>query len=206
MLISGVPGVRKAKVVVLGGGFVGTNACRMALGLGADVTVIDLSIDRLVELDELFSSHIKTVFSTTQAIMSEIEDADLVIGAVLIPGAAAPKLVSNELVAQMKPGSVLVDLAAESGGNIEGSAAGERREIAVAGGTVLLIGARDIQSDLAPDASKLYAMNCANFAALIMKEGDIVLNFEDELVSGSVVTHDGATVNERVAAVEGAHA
>jgi NAD(P) transhydrogenase subunit alpha len=78
---------------------------------------------------------------------------------------------------------------------------GERREIAVTGGSVLLIGARDIQSDLAPDASKLYAMNCANFAALIMKEGDIVLNFDDELVSGSVVTHDGVIVNERVAAV-----
>jgi len=99
---------------------------------------------------------------------------------------------------------VLVDLAAESGGNIEGSVPGERRAVEVTGGVVTLIGARDIQSDLGPDASKLYAMNCTNFAALIMKEGNIVLDFDDELVSGSVVTHDGAVVNERVAAaIEG---
>jgi NAD(P) transhydrogenase subunit alpha len=96
---------------------------------------------------------------------------------------------------------VLVDLAAESGGNIEGSAPGERRRVAVTGGEVTLIGARDIWSDLAPDASKLYAMNCANFTGLLSKEGDLVLDFSDELVSGSVVTHEGAVVNERVAAV-----
>jgi len=109
--------------------------------------------------------------------------------------------VTAAMVAAMKPGSVLVDLAAESGGNIEGSVPGERRAVEVTGGVVTLIGARDIQSDLAPDASKLYAMNCTNFAGLIMKEGNIVLDFDDELVSGSVVTHDGAVVNERVAAV-----
>ncbi len=119
VLISGVPGVRKAKVVVLGGGFVGTNACRMALGLGADVTVIDLSIDRLVELDELFSGGIKTVFSTTAAIEQEISDADLVIGAVLIPGAAAPKLIRREHLKLMQPGSVIVDVAVDQGGCVE---------------------------------------------------------------------------------------
>ena len=119
VLISGVPGVRKAKVVVLGGGFVGTNACRMVVGLGADVTVIDLSIDRLVELDELFSGHIKTIFSTTQAIEEEISDADLVIGAVLIPGAAAPKLIRREHLKKMRPGSVIVDVAVDQGGCVE---------------------------------------------------------------------------------------
>ena len=99
------------------------------------------------------------------------------------------------MVAAMKPGSVLVDLAAESGGNIEGSVAGERRAVAVdRADSSTLIGARDIQSDLAPDASKLYAMNCANFAALIMKEGELVLDFDDELVAGSAVTHDGRIV------------
>jgi alanine dehydrogenase len=119
VLISGVPGVRKAKVVVLGGGFVGTNACRMVVGLGADVTVIDLSIDRLVELDELFSGHIRTIFSTTQAIEEEISDADLVIGAVLIPGAAAPKLIRREHLKKMRPGSVIVDVAVDQGGCVE---------------------------------------------------------------------------------------
>ena len=119
VLISGVPGVRKAKVVILGGGFVGTNACRMVLGLGADVTVVDLSIDRLEELDELFNSHIKTVFSTTAAIEQEIADADLVIGAVLIPGAAAPKLIRREQLKLMRPGSVIVDVAVDQGGCVE---------------------------------------------------------------------------------------
>jgi len=119
VLISGVPGVRKAKVAVLGGGFVGTNACRMALGLGADVTVIDLSIDRLVELDEIFGGRIKTVFSTTHAIEEEIADADLVIGAVLIPGAAAPKLIRRGHLKRMRPGSVIVDVAVDQGGCVE---------------------------------------------------------------------------------------
>jgi alanine dehydrogenase len=119
VLISGVPGVRKAKVVVLGGGFVGTNACRVAQGLGADVTVVDLSIDRLAELDELFEGHIKTVFSTTHAIEEEISDADLVIGAVLIPGAAAPKLIRREHLKLMRPGSVIVDVAVDQGGCVE---------------------------------------------------------------------------------------
>ena len=119
VLISGVPGVRKAKVVVLGGGFVGTNACRMAMGLGAEVTVVDLSIDRLAELDELFEGHIRTVFSTGAAIRQEISDADLVIGAVLIPGAATPKLIRREHLKLMRPGSVIVDVAVDQGGCVE---------------------------------------------------------------------------------------
>ena len=100
----------------------------------------------------------------------------------------------------MKPGSVLVDLAAESGGNIEGSAPGESRAVAVNGGLATLIGVRNIQSDLSPDASKLFAMNCANFTMLIVKEGELVLDFDDELVAGSAITHDGRIVSARVAA------
>lgn len=119
LLISGVPGVRNAKVVVLGGGFVGTNSARMAYGLGADVTIMDINLDRLTELDEYFGGRVKTIVSTPSGVEREIADADIVIGAVLIPGAAAPKLVKREHLKLMQPGSVLVDVAVDQGGCIE---------------------------------------------------------------------------------------
>ena len=121
MLLGGVPGVAPAKVVVIGGGVSGTHAVEMAHGLRADVTVIDRSIKRLRELDEQFLGAVKTLFSTSEAIEREVVDADLVIGAVLLPGAAAPKLVSKAMVARMRPGSVLVDIAIDQGGCFETS-------------------------------------------------------------------------------------
>jgi alanine dehydrogenase len=122
-LLGGVPGVEPAKVLVIGGGVVGTNAARMAMGLGADVTIVDRSITRLKELDTLFEGRMKTVYSTRDAIDRLAVNADLVVGAVLIPGAAAPKLISREQVARMKPGSVLVDVAIDQGGCFETSRA-----------------------------------------------------------------------------------
>lgn len=119
VLISGVPGVRKAKVVVIGGGVVGANACKMALGLDADVTIFDVSLDRLAQLDDQFNGRIKTLYSTPTAIEREIADADLVIGAVLIPGASAPKLVKRGMLKNMKPGAVIVDVAVDQGGCVE---------------------------------------------------------------------------------------
>ena len=121
MLLGGVPGVAPAKVVVIGGGVSGTHAVEMAHGLRADVTVIDRSIKRLRELDEQFLGAVKTLFSTREAIEREVIDADLVIGAVLLPGAAAPKLVSKAMVEKMRPGSVLVDIAIDQGGCFETS-------------------------------------------------------------------------------------
>jgi alanine dehydrogenase len=119
VLLGGVPGVRPAKVVVLGAGVAGTNAAAMALGLGADVTILDININRLRELDAQYQGRLKTVASNKYEIEKSVVDADLVIGSVLIPGAKAPKLVSNELVARMKPGSVLVDIAVDQGGCFE---------------------------------------------------------------------------------------
>lgn len=119
VLLGGVPGVKKAKVVVLGGGIVGVNACRMAIGLGADVTVLDMNLDRLAYLDELYGGSLKTVYSTDTAIKNEIKDADLVIGAVLIPGASTPKLLKKEYLKTMKKGSVIVDVAVDQGGCFE---------------------------------------------------------------------------------------
>jgi alanine dehydrogenase len=121
VLLGGVPGVPAAKVVVIGGGVVGTNAIRMAMGLEAHVTVIDTNLHRLKELDLYYGSRISTIYSTVDAIETEVLNADLVIGAVLVPGAAAPKLVTAEMVRTMRPGSVLVDVAIDQGGCFETS-------------------------------------------------------------------------------------
>jgi alanine dehydrogenase len=116
LLVPGVPGTHPARVVVLGGGVAGTNAVSVSVGLGADVTVLDTNIQRLRELDALYAGRFKTIASNTFEIDRAVVDADLVIGSVLVPGAKAPKLVSNELVSRMKPGSVLVDIAVDQGG------------------------------------------------------------------------------------------
>jgi alanine dehydrogenase len=121
VLLGGVPGVAPAKVVVLGGGVSGTHAVEMAVGLRADVTVVERSVKRLRELSAIFGSQLKTVYSTAHAIEELVRDADLVIGAVLIAGAAAPKLVTRDMVKTMKPGAVLVDIAIDQGGCFETS-------------------------------------------------------------------------------------
>src|SRR3981189_2399172 len=121
LLLGGVPGVVPARVVVIGGGVVGTHAARMAVGLGAEGTVLDRSIPRLRELDELFAGRIRTRFPTTEAIEQEVFSADAVIGAVLVPGASAPKLVTRNMLKSMQPGSVLVDVAIDQGGCFETS-------------------------------------------------------------------------------------
>jgi len=121
VLLGGVPGVAPAKVVVLGGGVSGTHAAEMAVGLRADVTVVDRSVKRLRELSSIFGNQLKTMYSTAHAIEELVRDADLVIGAVLVPGAKAPMLVSNDLVSRMKPGSVLVDISIDQGGCFEDS-------------------------------------------------------------------------------------
>ena len=121
VLLGGVPGVPPAKVVILGGGVSGTNAAEMAVGMGADVTVVDRSVKRLRELSAIFGNRLKTVYSTAHTIEAQVREADLVIGAVLIAGAAAPKLVTRAMVKTMKPGSVLVDIAIDQGGCFETS-------------------------------------------------------------------------------------
>ena len=121
VLLSGVPGVPVGNVVVIGGGVVGTNAARMAMGMEARVTVLDRSLHRLKELDLEFGHQLNTIYSTSDAIEKFVLDADLVIGAVLVPGAAAPKLVTREMVAGMRRGSVLVDVAIDQGGCFETS-------------------------------------------------------------------------------------
>jgi len=121
VLLGGVPGVDPAKVVILGGGVVGSHACHIALGMGADVWVLDRSVDVLRALWRQFGRPLNTVYSTRDAVEQHVVSADLVIGGVLIPGASAPKLVSRELISRMKPGSVVVDVAIDQGGCFETS-------------------------------------------------------------------------------------
>jgi alanine dehydrogenase len=119
--LGGVPGTHQGRVVILGGGVVGQNAAQIAVGLGASVTIIDKSLDVLRHLDARFGQQVQTLYATQDAIIEETLAADLVIGAVLVPGASAPKLVTREMVSQMKKGSVLVDVAIDQGGCFETS-------------------------------------------------------------------------------------
>ncbi|WP_307003119.1 MULTISPECIES: alanine dehydrogenase [Sphingomonas] len=121
ILLGGVPGVAPAKVAILGGGVSGVNAAQMAVGLRADVTIYDINNDRLAELDMFFSSQIKTAYASKAAIAAAVKNAHLVIGAVLVPGAAAPKLVTRDMLKTMKRGSVMVDIAIDQGGCFETS-------------------------------------------------------------------------------------
>lgn len=121
VLLAGVPGVPPARVAVLGGGVVGTNAARIALGMGADVTILDKSIGRLAQLDDLYGHCLKTVFATAESVEHCVFESDLVIGAVLVPGASAPRLVTREMLGHMRRGAVLVDVAIDQGGCFETS-------------------------------------------------------------------------------------
>jgi len=119
ILLGGVPGVRRGRVAIIGGGTVGTNAAKMAVGLGAEVTILDTNIDRLGYLDDIFGGRVATMFSNSVNIANAVREADLVVGAVLIPGAAAPKLVTEAMLKEMGDGSVVVDVAVDQGGCIE---------------------------------------------------------------------------------------
>ncbi|MFT8225109.1 NAD(P)-dependent oxidoreductase, partial [Streptococcus agalactiae] len=111
--------VKRGKVTIIGGGQAGTNAAKIAVGLGADVTIIDLSAERLRQLDDIFGNQVKTLMSNPYNIAEAVKESDLVIGAVLIPGAKAPKLVTEEMIKSMEPGSVVVDIAIDQGGIFE---------------------------------------------------------------------------------------
>ena len=119
MLLSGVPGTPKAKVVIVGGGSVGTNACKIAVGMGADVTIMDINIHRLEYLDDIFGARVQTLYSNDVNIENALKTADLVVGSVLIPGKKAPKLIKRSYLREMRPGSVIVDVAVDQGGCCE---------------------------------------------------------------------------------------
>lgn len=119
MLLGGVTGVDRAKVVILGGGVVGINAAKMAVGLGANVTILDVNVNRLDYLSDVFGNEITTLYSNSEQIEKAVTQADLVVGAVLVPGAKAPKLVTRDMISKMQPGGVVVDVAVDQGGSVE---------------------------------------------------------------------------------------
>ena len=119
VLLGGIPGVKPGKVVILGGGVVGTEAARIAIGMGAQVSILDINLDRLAYLENLFGTQVELIYSNSQNIAERVPTADLVVGAVLVPGRRAPILVTRQLVQQMQPGSVIIDVAVDQGGCVE---------------------------------------------------------------------------------------
>jgi NAD(P) transhydrogenase subunit alpha len=207
-----------AKVLVLGAGVAGLQAIATAKRLGAKVSANDVraaSADEVqsmggtfihLDLDAADASggYAKELGADRAALQRElltphVHEADVIITTAAIPGRPAPRLITAPMLTGMRPGSVIVDLAAESGGNVEGAAAGKDVAVKVGGGAVTLVGMKDAASTMPYDASRLYAKNVANLLALITHDGKVVPDFEDEVVAGACLTHDGVVRHEPTA-------
>jgi H+-translocating NAD(P) transhydrogenase subunit alpha len=215
--------VPPAKVLVLGAGVAGLQAIATAKRLGAVVSAYDVRAASADEVKSMGGTFITLELETAEGtggyareqtaerarrqqelLAPYIAESDVLITTAAIPGRPAPRLVTAETVAAMKPGSVVVDLAAESGGNVEGSVPGEDVEIAVTGGGAAhLLGMKDPASTMPADASRLYAKNVANFLLLMTKDGAVTPDFDDEVIGGTCLTHDGAVRHEPTAALLG---
>ncbi len=202
VLLGGVPGVKPGKVVVLGGGVAGLSAAAIAHGMRADVSILDVNLNRLAEIDNIFHGQVKTIASSALAIEEELLTADLVIGSVLIPGAKAPKLVTDTLVSRMKPGSVLVDIAIDQGGCFEGSHATTHADPTFAVHNSLYYCVANMPG--AVPATSTYALSNATIKyahALANKGWERALNDDAALAAGLNI-HDGKIM---YAAVASAH-
>ncbi len=207
-----------ARVLVLGAGVAGLQAIATAKRLGAKVFAYDVraaSADEVASMGGTFitldleaadaaGGYAKELAADRAARQQElltphIQDADIIITTALIPGRPAPKLVTAAMLAGMRAGSVIVDLAAESGGNVEGSVPGEDVSVSVSGGTVTIVGMKDAASDMAFDASRLYAKNVANLIELMTTDGTVTPDFDDEIVTGACLTHAGEVRHEPTA-------
>lgn len=207
-----------ARVLVLGAGVAGLQAIATAKRLGAKVFAYDVraaSADEVASMGGTFitldleaadavGGYAKELAADRAARQQElltphIHTADVIITTALIPGRPAPKLVTASMLAGMRAGSVIIDLAAESGGNVEGSVPGEDVSVAVSGGTVTIVGMKDAASDMAFDASRLYAKNVANLIELMTKDGAVTPDFDDEVVAGACLTHAGEVRHEPTA-------
>ncbi|MGN6820437.1 MAG: alanine dehydrogenase [Sphingomonas sp.] len=198
LLLGGVPGVAPARIVVIGGGVVGTHAARMAVGLGAEVTIIDRSIPRLRQLDELFGGRARTRVSTMEAIEQEIAGADVVIGAVLVPGAAAPRLITREMLGLMKPRAVLVDVAIDQGGCFETSHATTHADPTYDVDGIIHYCVANMPGAVPMTSS--YALNNATlpYGLALADYGEAAFDRDPGLLAGLNV-RDGKIVNETVA-------
>jgi alanine dehydrogenase len=202
VLLGGVPGVLPGKVVVLGGGVVGINAARMALGLGADVTILDKSIARLAELDAQFGPHLKTAYATTDSIATLVADADLVIGAVLVTGAAAPKLVTRAMLSTMRAGSVLVDVSIDQGGCFETSKATTHSDPTYVVDGIVHYCVANMPGGVARSSTQALTNATLPYVLALADKGIAALKDDAGLAAGLNV-HKGAITHEAVAVALG---
>ncbi|MET3638260.1 MULTISPECIES: alanine dehydrogenase [Curtobacterium] len=203
LLLGGVPGTPRGRVVVIGGGVAGEHAATMALGLGAEVTVFDISLPRLRALDARFDGRITTLRSSSHAIADTLRDADLVIGSVLIPGASAPKLVTDAMVADMRQGSVLVDIAIDQGGCFEGSRPTTHDDPTFAVHDAVYYCVANMPGAV-PRTSTISLTNATlPYALAIADQGWEQATSADPALAKGVNVHAGRVVNEAVAAAHG---
>jgi alanine dehydrogenase len=206
LLLGGVPGTPKGRVVVIGGGVAGEHAATMALGMGADVTIFDISLPRLRALDARFDGRVTTLRSSPHAIAEALRDADLVIGSVLIPGAAAPKLVTDAMVADMRAGSVLVDIAIDQGGCFEGSHATTHDDPTFRVHDSVYYCVANMPGSV-PRTSTISLTNATlPYAVAIANRGWEQALADDASLAKGLNVHAGAVVNEAVAAAHGLQA
>jgi len=206
MLLGGVPGVAPANVVIIGAaGVVGTNAARMAMGMEANVIVLDLSLQRLRELDLEFGSKLTTIYSAKQALKQYVLDADLVIGAVLVPGASAPKLVTRDMISAMRPGSVVVDVAIDQGGCFETSHATTHAEPTYVVDGVVHYCVANMPGACARTAT--VALNNATlpFALALANKGPKQAKLEDVHLLNGLNVHKGQITCEAVSRAHGSN-
>jgi alanine dehydrogenase len=200
ILLGGVPGTPKAKVVVIGGGVAGEHAAANALGMGADVTIIDLSIPRLRELEIRFGGSVQTRSSSAYEIAAQVKEADLVIGSVLIPGAQAPKLVTDAMVATMKPGSVLVDIAIDQGGCFEGSHATTHDDPVFAVHDTVYYCVANMPGAVPETSTRALTNATLPYVVALADKGWTRALAEDPALAKGLNTHDGRVYNAGVAA------
>lgn len=199
VLLSGVPGTPKANVVILGGGSVGTNACKIAVGMGANVTIMDINIHRLEYLDDIFGARIQTLYSNDVNIENALKEADLVIGAVLIPGKKAPKLIKRSYLREMRPGSVIVDVAVDQGGCCETTQMTYHDDpiYKVDGVVHYCVGN---MPGAVPRTSTIALTNATlSYGLLLAEHGLEAACHKNELVYSAVNTHDGKLTYKNVA-------
>jgi alanine dehydrogenase len=199
ILLGGVPGVHRAKVTVIGCGIAGTNAIKMAMGMGADVTAIDLSTKRLAELDDLFENRITTLFSNSHIIEEAVTASDLVIGAVLVPGAKAPKLVTREMISKMGKGSVVVDIAVDQGGCIETCKPTTHADPTFVVDGVIHYCVANMPGAVSRTSTFALTNVTLKYARLIAKEGVDRAVMQDRILEKGVNIYKGKLVYEQVA-------
>jgi alanine dehydrogenase len=199
VLLGGIPGVMRGNVVILGAGTVGTEAAKMAMGMGARVTIIDINLGRLRVIDDLFGTAIQTIYSNPQSVREAVLRADLVIGAVLIPGARAPNLVTRELVSEMLPGSVIVDVSVDQGGCIETMHATTHDEPTFVVDEVVHYGVANMPGAVARTSTYGLANVTLKYARALAMQGVKAAAAADPSLAAGINTHGGFVTYEAVA-------